>query len=449
MEEHNILILETVKDLLRQGEIKPALRTISDLQPADVAEVLAALDIDDEVELLVNMDPGQAARALLEMDEGHQVEVAGRLRTGELRGLLARMPVDEAVDLLGDIPEAQRTRLLKLFGRQEADELEKLLAYGDDTAGGLMTPDYIGVRPEATADEVIKRLRGVSPDVETIYYVYVVGKSGELQGVLSLRELIVSPPGRTVGEMMKPDVITVGPEEDQEQVADIISKYDLLALPVVDEHRRMLGIVTVDDVMDVIGDEAEEDLMRFAGASAREEEAPRGLMSDLGRRLPWFVLAVIIEVLAAGGILKVYSSLFERFLVLVFFIPLLVTMGGNIAVQSSTVMGHWLASGAPPRRGTVRAVTGEVGWGVLIGAIAGGVVAVISFAFGESASIGLVVGLSLGLTVVGASMVGCALPITLKAFKRDPGSVSGPLLGTTMDVLSLAIYLGIGRLLLL
>lgn len=448
MEEHNILILETVKTLLGRGEIKPALRTVSDLQPADVAEVLSGLGTGDEIELLVNMDPRQAARALLEMDESHQVEVAGRLRTGELRGLVARMPVDEAVDLLGDIPEAQRTRLLKLFGRQEADELERLLAYGDETAGGLMTPDYIAVRPEDTGDEVIRRLRGVSAEVETIYYVYVVGDAGELRGVLSLRELIVSPPGRAVGEMIKPDFISVSPDEDQERVAELISKYDLLALPVLDEHGRMLGIVTVDDVMEVIGDEAEEDLMRFAGAAVREEEPP-GLMSDLGRRLPWFALAVVIEVLAAGGILKVYSPLFKEFLVLVFFIPLLVTMGGNIAVQSSTVIGRWLASGVPQRAGTARAVSGEVGWGVLVGAVTGGVVSLISFSFGESASIGLVVGLSLGLTVIAAGIVGCALPFTLKALGRDLGGASGPLLGTTMDVVSLAIYLAIGRLLLM
>lgn len=449
MEEHNKLILETVRDMLERGEIKQAVRTVADLHSADTAEVLAQLPIDDEVEVLVNMEPGAAARALLEMDEPHQVEVAARLRTGELRSLLERMPVDEAVDLLGDIPESQRLRLLKLFGRHEAGELEELLAYGDDTAGGLMTPDYIAVSPDATAEEVISRLRRVSPDVETIYYVYVVSDDGKLEGVLSLRDLIVSQPGRKVGEMIKHDVITLGPDEDQEQVAEVISKYDLLALPVTDNDGRILGIVTVDDVMDVIGDEAEEDIMRFAGATGYEEEAPRGLLTDLGRRLPWFILAVVIEVLVAGGILKLYSPIFTRFLVLIFFIPLLVTMGGNIAVQSSTIIGHWLSSGAPPKRATIRAMSGELAWAVLVGAVTGGVVAAVSYAFHQEVSVGLVVGLSLALTVVAASLVGCGLPLTLKVFKRDPGSLSGPLLGTTMDVLSLAIYLGIGRLLLM
>ncbi len=448
MEEHNKLILETVRDLLKRGEIRQAVRTVSGLQSADAADVLSELDLDDEVEVIVNMEPRSAARALLEMEEPHQVEVAGRLRTGELRGLLERMPVDEAVDLLGDIPDAQRVRLMKLFARHEADELEKLLAYGDETAGGLMTPDYLAVRPDATTEEVINRLRGVSPEIETIYYVYVVSDEGTLLGVLSLRELIVSQPGRNVGEMVRPDVITVRPEQDQEEVAEVISKYDLLALPVTDGEGHMLGIVTVDDVMDVIGDEAEEDLMRFAGAAGYDEEEPRGLWSDLSRRLPWFVLAVVIEVLVAGGILKLYSPIFTRFLVLVFFIPLLVTMGGNVAVQSSTIMGRWLTSGAPPPGSTVRAMSGEVAWGVLVGAVTGAVVAAVSIGFHQKASIGIVVGLSLALTVVTASLVGCALPLTLRAFKRDPGAISGPLLGTTMDVLSLVIYLVIGWLLL-
>jgi magnesium transporter len=449
MLEQNKLILNTVRDMLGRGDLKQAVRTVADLHSADTAEILAQLDIDDEIEILVNMDARSAARVLLEMEEPHQVEIAGKLRTGELKSLLGRMPVDEAVDLLGDIPEAQRLRLLKLFGRQEAVELEELLSYGDDTAGGLMTTDFIAVRPDDTADEVISRMRSISPEIETIYYVYVVSEGGRLEGVLSLRELIVSPPGRKVGEMISPDVIAVRPSEDQEQVAELISKYDLLALPVTDDGGRMMGIVTVDDVMDVIGDEAEEDIMRFAGAAGYEEEAPRGLWADLGRRLPWFILAVIIEVLVAGGILKLYSPIFTRFMVLIFFIPLLVTMGGNIAVQSSTIMGRWLSSGTPPPKGTFRAMSGELVWGVLVGALTGGVVAIISLTFNQDASVGIVLGLSLGLTVMAASLVGCALPLTLKVFKYDPAAISGPLLGTSMDVLSLAIYLCIGRLLLI
>jgi magnesium transporter len=189
--------------------------------------------------------------------------------------------------------------------------------------------------------------------------------------------------------------------------------------------------------------------MRFAGATGYEEEAPRGLMTDLGRRLPWFIVAVMIEVLVAGGILKLYSPVFTRFMVLVVFIPLLVTMGGNIAVQSSTIMGRWLSSGIPPQKTTLRAMSGELAWGVLVGVFTGVVVAIISVAFHQEVSVGVVVGLSLGLTVIAASLVGCVLPLTLKVFKRDPGTISGPLLGTTMDVLSLAIYLCIGRLLLI
>lgn len=448
MEERNRVILETVRDMLARGDVAQAVTTVTGLHSADAAELLENLDIQDEVRILVNMEPRAAARALLEMKETHQVDVASRLRTGELRELLERMPVDEAVDLLGDIPGDQRRLLLRLFGRAEAGEFEELLAYSDEVAGGLMTPDFVSVSPGATAEEVIEQLRAVSPEVETIYYVYVVSDTGKLEGVLSLRELIVSPPDRPVDEMMSADVVSVHPEEDQEKVAEVTARYDLLALPVIDGTGRMLGIVTVDDVLDVLGEEAEEDIVRFAGATGLEEEVPGGLLANLGSRLPWFVIAALIEILVAGGILKLYSPVLERFVVLIFFIPLLVTMGGNIAVQSSTVTARWLSSEAPLKKGPLKALYGEVAWGLAVGLVTGGVVAAISAIFHIGVSVGLVVGLSLALTIIGAALVGCGLPLTLKALDRDPAAVSGPLLGTTMDVVSLAIYLGIGRLLI-
>ena len=240
MEERNRVILDTVKDMLARGDLAQAVRTMSDLHAADSADVLSRLRPSDEVEILVSLDPAVAARALLEMEETHQVEVASRLRTGELRELLDRMPVDEAVDLLGDVPESQRARLLQLFGREEAGEFQALLAYGDETAGGLMTTDFVAVSPDDTVDDTIERLRRVSPEVETIYYVYVVSEEGLLEGVLSLRELIISPPDTRVGELLSGDVMTVSPEQDQEEVAEVISKYDLLAVPVVDDRRSYL-----------------------------------------------------------------------------------------------------------------------------------------------------------------------------------------------------------------
>lgn len=447
MDERNRIILETVMDMLEAGDLAQAVVTVEGLHSADAAEVLFNLDIGEEVEVLVGMEPRSAAHALLEMEEDHQVEVASKLRTGELRDLLERMPVDEAVDLLGDIPKEQRLTLLRLFGREEAGEFAELLSYSDDSAGGLMTTDYVSVSPGATAEEVIEQLRAVDPEVETIYYVYVVDDNGKLDGVLSLRELITSPPGRKVGEMVSSETIKVRPGDDQENVAEVIAKYDLLAVPVTNDEGSMVGIVTVDDVLEVIGDEAQEDIMRFAGATSRQELGV-GLWANIGRRLPWFALAALIEILIAAGILKLYSPVLEKYVVLIFFIPLLVTMGGNISIQSSAIMGHWLTSGTPFSRGTLRTVSGEVVWGILVGVFTGAVVAGLSVLLDLGASVGLVVGLSLALTVLAACLVGCALPFALKALNRDPAVVSGPLLGTVMDVVSLAIYLGIGRLLI-
>jgi magnesium transporter len=447
MEERNRVILETVRDMLAREDVPQAVTTVEGLHSPDAAEVLSRLGLLDEARVISAMDAKSAARALLEMEDDHQVALADKLKSEELTGIIDSMPLDEAADLLGDIPEERRSQLLRLFAPDRADELAGLLVYHDTTAGGLMTPDYISVSERATVEETIESLRAVDPDVETIYYVYVVTDDGTLGGVLSLREMIVSPPNRLVEQIMSTDLITVPPEMDQEEVAELISKYNLLAVPVVEPSGAMLGIVTVDDVMEVIGDEAEEDIMRFAGAAAPEEREG-GLWANIGRRLPWFFVVIVIELLVAGGLLKLYTPTLEKVVVLVFFIPLLVTMGGNIAIQSSTVMAHSVDTGKLRSMEIVKGVGGEVGWGVLVGVITGGVVAGFSYALNLGASVGLVVGLSLALTVIAASMVGCALPIALGAAGRDPAAASSPMVGTLMDVLSLAIYLGIGRLLI-
>ncbi|MBN1289809.1 MAG: magnesium transporter [Actinobacteria bacterium] len=447
MEERIRVIAETLQDMIIRGDISQAVTTASELHSADLAEALKHIDLDDRIEILINMEPRNAAMALLELEDPDQVEIAGRLRTGELYELLVNMPVDEAVDLLGDITFEQRIRLFGLFGREEAGEFRELLRYPDDTAGGLMTPDFLSVHPYDTVGEVIEMIRSAPEDVETIYYIYVLSEDGVLRNVLSLRELIVSQKEKKVGEMAPRKVIAVEPDDDQELVAELISKYDLLAVPVMDASGRMLGLVTVDDVMDVIGEEVEEDIMRLAGATTAEEDTRPGLVSDISRRLPWFFLAAALEILIAGGILKMYSDVLSEFIILVFFIPLLVLMGGNIAIQSSTIIGHRLSDGSFSRS-VIKAVFKEMLWGVIIGVLTGVAVGLIAFLLDQDVRVGFVVGFSLTFTVIAASMIGCAFPAVMRLAGRDPGGLPGPLVGTTMDMVSLGIYLGVGLLLI-
>lgn len=448
MEERIKVIAETIKDMIIRGDLGQAVTTASEMHSADAADVLDCLDINDQVEIIKNLEPRTAALILLEMEDQGQVEIAERLKTGELRDVLASMPVDEAVDLLGDIPGDQRGRLFRLFGREEAGEFRELLKYPDDTAGGLMTPDFMFVHPTDTVGRVIEMIRSAPMDIETIYYVYVLSEENILKGVLSLREIIVSPVNRIVGDMISKEIVSLSPDEDQEKVAEVISKYNLLAVPVVDGDGKMIGLVTVDDVMDVIEDEAEEDIMRFAGATGVEEDMKPGLLYDISRRLPWFLLAAVVEILVAGGILKLYSSVMTDFIVLVFFLPLLVIMGGNIAVQSSAITGHWLSTGGTFGKNVITAVMKELIWGIIIGALTGVAVGLLAYLFDKNISVGVVVGLSLMLTVIAASGIGCALPVFLRWIGRDPGAAPGPLIGTTMDVVSLGIYLGIGLMLI-
>lgn len=444
MEEQNRVILEATRDMVARGDLSLAVATIEGLHPRDASEVLSNLDIESEVEILKEMETGKAARIILEMEEEHQVDLASRLKTAHLANLVRRMPVDEAVDLLGDISTEQREKLLRLFGSEEVQELQELLSYGDRTAGGLMTTDYVSVSPDITAEEVIEYIRKVPPETETIYYVYVVTNERKLIGVISLRDLIASAADRKAVEMAERDVVCVEPQETQEKVAEIISKYELLAVPVVDKEGRILGIVTQDDVMDVVEEEADETIMRLAGAVGLPEGY--GLWQDLARRLPWLLAAVVAEILLCGGILKLGSPVWENFKVLIFFIPLLVTMSGNIAFQSSSVMSYMLSTEARSSSSTFKVIGWEVLGALAVGVVAGGLVQLLSLFLDLPPSIGIIVSLALCITVVLAAVLGSVLPLVFRLFKREPGVMSRPFVGVLMDVASLAIYLGIGRI---
>ncbi|MDD5447774.1 MAG: magnesium transporter [Actinomycetota bacterium] len=444
MEEQNQVIFEATKDMVERGDISLAIAAIEGLHPRDASEVLSNLDIESEAEILKRMKTEKAARIILEMEEEHQVDLASRLKTTHLVDLVRKMPVDEAVDLLGDISVEQREKLLRLFGSEEVQELKELLSYGDRTAGGLMTTDYVSVPADMRAGEVIDYIRQVPPETETIYYIYVVGRDGKLIGVISLRELIASPVDRKAGEMAERDIISVEPQEAQEKVAEIISKYELLAVPVVNGEGRILGIVTEDDVMDVVEEEADEKIMRLAGAVGLPEGY--GLWQDLARRIPWLLVVVVVEILLCGGILKLGSPVWENFKVLVFFTPLLITMSGNIALQSSSVMNHMLSTEMRSSSSTFKIIGWEVLGALAVGLAAGGLVQLLSLFLDLPSSVGIIVSLALCITVILAAVVGSALPLVFRLFKREPGVMPRPFVGVVMDVVSLAIYLGIGRI---
>ncbi len=448
MEERNRVLGETLKALLKEGKMGTALALLGGLHPADAAEVLECIPYEDRLRIFRSWDAADSSEALLEMPEEEQVRVMEGLARNLAVRIISEMPPDDAVDLLADLPPRSRESILAGLSARKAGELRRLLAHGERTAGGLMTPAAMRLSQDLTVGEVLERLRGAPESVEMIYYVYLLDERERLVGVTSLRELIVADPQEPVSRIMHRDLITVGPDEDQEKVAALIDRYDLLALPVVDEEGRLLGIVTVDDVLDVIEEEAQEDIYSLVGSWETEEGAERHpLLAPFLGRLPWVFLALALEVLVVGGILRGFSGVLRKELAVIFFIPAILAMGGTVALQSAARVTVELLEGGEGGR-YVRAVAGELGVALPVAVVSGGMISVVAWLMRENAALGTAVGLAMGCTVLTAALLGSSLPVLLRKTGRDPAKASEPLVAVLMDAVGLGVYLLVAMALL-
>jgi magnesium transporter len=445
MEERNRVLGESLSSLMAEGKMQAALALLDGLQPADAAEVLESLPYEDRMRIFEVWDVEESSDALLEMSEDGQVEVMKGLACNLATLIISEMPPDDAVDLLADLPGGTSEAILAGMSPTKAGELRRLMAHGEDTAGGLMTPAAMRLGEDLTAGEVLDRLRETPENVEMIYYVYFQDGESRLTGVSSLRELIVADPGKPVREIMHRNLITASPEEDQEKVATLIDRYDLLAIPVVDKEGRLLGIVTVDDVMDVIDEEAKEDIYSLAGTWEMEEQKERNpFLAALLGRLPWVLMALALELLVAGGILRAYSDVMKEHIALVFFIPVILSLGGTVSLQSATRMAvDILGEGGESRR-FARSIAGELSIGLAIGILSGAAISLFAWSMRGDTGLGLVVGVAIVCTVIFAALIGSLLPLILKAAGRDPSKASEPFLATIMDILGLAVYFLVG-----
>ncbi len=447
MEEHNEIVLKTIDELLEQGDRARALDVLAGVHSADAAEILLELPREEQVAIFEVWDPEESAPALAEMPEDVRAEIVEDLDLLQAMRILEESPPDEVADILGHLNHERREAVLDRLGLVRAGSIRKLLAHGEKTAGGLMTPEAARLSEDLRVGDVIETLRRIPDSVEMVYYLYFEDREQRLTGAISLRELIVADPDAPVSDIMRRDLMTVGPETDQEEVARLIDRYDLLAVPVTDGRGRMLGIVTVDDVMDVIDEEAKEDIYSLAGTFETEEARERSpfLAAILGRA-PWLLVALFAEALLAAGILRAYSDTMQAHIALVFFIPVVLTLGGTIAVMNSTrVVRDYL--GAEPltrRREFFTESATEIAIAAALGTLVGVIMALIAWAAEGDAHLGLVVGLSLALTTVVAAVAGSLLPFILKSMRLDPAKSSGPLLATLMDILALLLYFAIG-----
>ncbi len=414
----------------------------SGTHPGDLLDLIEDLGIEQKVDLIQKLNETEAALIFQEMEDFEQAEILRLLDRSRAKAILMNLASDDAADLIGELSPEEAEEMLDLIKEEEEPvDFGELLKYPEESAGGIMTTELISLPEDIPVEEAIARLRDIAPEAETIYYVYVVDESGRLIGVISLRELIAASDGTLVKDVMRRNVISVNAQLDQEEVARVVSKYDLLAIPVVDDKERLLGIITVDDVIDVMEQEATEDIYRLAGAGEvvgmELTEAPVSKVVRL--RLPWLLISMFGG-FVSGSVIGGYESTLEAIVILAVFIPVIMDMGGNVGTQSSTIFVRGLATGQIDQSEAWPYFFREIRIGLTLGVISGALISVVTFLWQGNPYLGLVVGFSMLATISVAALIGTLVPLVCSKVNIDPALTAGPFVTTIKDVTGLLIY---------
>ena len=439
-------VLTKLKVSLERDNLDEAIRLIEALRSPDQADLFSELDDRAQADLLPRLDLSDSADILEELDDQEAAKLAAALPAATVARIVDRMEPDEAADLLGDLTPRQAEAVLARM--EDADELRPLLFHPDDSAGGLMTSEFLALRPRMAAGEAIDALRAWKPEAEAIYYLFVVDPNKKLCGVVSLRQLIVAPPSTRIADLMQTDVISVRAGTDQEECARLLSHYDLLALPVVDEQQRLLGVITVDDLVDVLEDEATEDIQRMGGAIPLEKPyLETGVLQIARKRIGWLMLLFLTEMLT-GTVLRHFEVELQQVVALSFFVPLLIGTGGNAGSQTTSTIIRALAVGHITLRDALKTIWHETRAGLLLGIGMCGIAYVRAILWGSPVALAETVAVSILVIVVWANLLGAFLPILAERLGIDPPLISGPVMSTLVDATGLFIYFMLARYLL-
>ena len=444
-----MVLLDTVRRLNRRGAVAHLLKLLLKTHPADMAWVFRHLAPEDRKKVFNIITQTEIVGDFLsEVDEAIMLDLVEDLTPKFMVAVMSEMASDDVADLLEALPEEKANEIRQLMVKEDREEVDELLQYHPETAGGLMSPDFMALDGELSAGDAIKIVQERSEESEMSFYLYITHGEGQLAGVISLRELLLHPPYRQLKNIMNTTVTSVATDTDQEEVAHVISQYNILAVPVVDSNYKLLGIVTVDDIIDVIREEATEEFLRMAGAGKDSEILLKSTLDNAMTRAPWLFASWVGGVMAMFIIAYFHDEL-QKVLALAAFIPIVIGMGGNIATQSSTIIIRGIATGRVNMQELSKVIFKEMRVGLILGTVYGLFLGVLAFfGYAETQYLGLVVGISVLFVMTMAATVGTFVPLILKRLDFDAAIATGPFVTTSIDILGVLAYFLIAKSLL-
>ena len=442
------LVCNQLAILLEQSNLQGAKALLVPVQPVDIAEAIEGLPESMQVIAFRLLLKEEAIAVYENLDSTIQQSLVEQFKQQEVRDIVDQMSPDDRARLFDELPAKVVRRLLEQLSTEERQNTALLLGYEEDTAGRIMTPEYISLKQTLTVGQTLEKIRTLATASEIVYYLYVTDGFRRLVGIVSLRDLVLSSPDISLEEIMTKDIVSVNTIDDQEEVARVIQRYDLLAVPVVDNEQRLVGVVTVDDVIDILEEEATEDIYALGGVQADGDNYFQTNLLTVARKRVMWLLILLLTNTVTGTIIKSQVGLLEQMAILTAFIPLLTGTGGNVGAQSSTVVIRGLNTDDIKDLGAGQVILRELMAGALLGLALGLLATVWAYGLQGNWLVSICVGISLVAIAILASVAGSALPFVFRSFGLDPALMSAPFITTAVDVVGVLIYFSIARLIL-
>ncbi len=444
-------LLQMIQQWLEHDDTTAINARLADLPDQDVAKLLAGLSSEEQARVIALLPEERSANVFSYLHTEQQGKLLQELDNTDQAALISELPYDDATALLEELPDEHSELLMGLLEPEDQAVLQNLLAWPEESAGRLMTPEFVAVRPDWTVEQALDKVRDWCEERETVNTVFVTSNRGQLFGTLSLKQLLLAQPERHIDSLLGDDLVLIEAHEDQEEVARLFHHYDLEVLPVVNGHGTLVGIITVDDILDVVEEETTEDFHKMGSVGVLNLSLRHASPSLLYRkRIGWLVILVLVNLLS-GAAIAIFETAIEAVVALVFFLPLVIATGGNAGSQASTLMVRALATGDVQSRDWFRLWGKELGVSAALGITLGLAVWLPATWLGGSeigSEVGQAVAIAMALVVVLGSMVGMLLPFILTRFKLDPATASGPLITSVADVVGILIYFSVATAIL-